>query len=283
MQSKQVTIEETLRLAEQASLVTRREQLALIAGDCQRIYFGNEFCQNLIPSSSEVIRLIEYCQDKGLGFTLLTPYLTDKGMDSILPILNHVRDRNPGSEVIFNDWGLLKVLTDDYPGLEPVMGRLLHKMKRGPRFMNLKEMVPESTISYYQSSYYQSCSLDSPLYQSFLSEQGIKRVELDNLLQGISLNLKNTVISGSLYVPYAYVTTTRLCLSAGYGEEPNEDIQIAKCSQECRGYYSRLTHPGMGLTLFRKGNTIFFKNSEIPKDIIDKGINRIVKAVDIPI
>ena len=69
-------------------------------------------------------------------------------------------------------------------------------MKKLPDVM--KERFKEASISTYSLN--------------FLKEQGIGRIELDNLLQGISID-KNLYsgLSISLYTPFGYIATTRLC------------------------------------------------------------------------
>ena len=244
-----------------------------------RLYFGNEFCQHLIPPANDLAQALDFASEHSLAFTLVTPYVTDEGLRMLEPHLREVENRKPGSEVVFNDWGTFQVLTEGHPNLEPVMGRLLHKMKRGPRFMNLTDILPESTVNYFRS-----CSLDVPLYRRFLLAWGIRRVELDNLLQGISLDFSNSGMSGSLYLPYAYVTTTRLCLAASCDVSGREkEVGILPCQKECQKYTFQLRHPVMPLPLIRKGNTIFFKNENMPEQIAERNINRIVVEPEVPL
>ena len=59
----------------------------------------------------------------------------------------------PEAEVVFNEWGVLRVLRTDYPALKPVMGRLLNRMKRGPRLMGVIDRLPPTTAHYFRSNY----------------------------------------------------------------------------------------------------------------------------------
>ena len=264
---------------ERALYTTKLADLKHYTDDFSRLYFGNEFCQRLIPPAKELERVLDFASEKGLSFTFITPYVTDEGLGMLEPLLRKIAETKPDSEVVVNDWGVLHILNERHPDLEPVMGRLLHKMKRGPRFMNLMDILPEGTINYFQS-----CSLDSPLYRRFLMEMRVKRVELDNLLQGIALDLSHSGISGSLYIPYAYITTTRLCLATSCDVSGKEDeIGIFPCQRECQQYTFLLTHPVMPLPLIRKGNTMFFKNEKLPENMTEKNINRIVVEPEVPL
>lgn len=264
---------------ERALYTTRVADLKHYDSSFFRIYFGNEFCQHLVPSVNDLDQALKLVSENNLGFTLVTPYVTDEGLRILEPLFWRIEEAKPGSEVVFNDWGVLRILNEKHPNLEPVMGRLLNKMKRGPRLMNLLESLPKSTIDYFRS-----CSLDVPLYRQFLIGNRVRRVELDNLLQGIALDFSNSGISASLYIPYAYITTTRLCLAVSCDVKGKEDeIGILPCKMECQKYTFQMTHPAMPVPLIRKGNTMFFRNDKLPEDLGQKNINRIVNQPEVPL
>jgi len=158
------------------------------------------------------------------------------------------------------------------------MGRLLNRMKRGPRLMTVFDKLPPTTRQYFRDSY-----LNNPALNQFLATQGVGRVELDNLLQGIGFKLER--LRGSVYTPYVYVSTTRLCLVAGC-EDASRASEVtvgAACQRECRRYTFHLRHEIMPLPLIRKGNTIFYHNARERADLEEHGIDRIVIQPEIPI
>ena len=262
---------------EQAIFVSRVESLKYYTPHFSRLYFGNEFCEQLIPSITEVRQALDFVREKGLDFTLVSPYVTEKGLERVEGLFQEVARRQPGSEVVFNDYGVLRVLNSRYGELEPVMGRLLHKMKRGPRLMTVISKLPPSTVEYFRSS-----NLTVPILGEFLNQNGVKRVELDNLLQGFDFSLDDNLM-GSLYYPYAYVATTRFCLSGSCDiPEKEEIIGIFPCKQECQRYTFYLRSEVMPVILIRKGNTIFFENEVLPEGLEARGINRIVTEPEIP-
>lgn len=262
---------------EQAIFVSRVESLKYYTPHFSRLYFGNEFCEQLIPSITEVRQALDFVREKGLDFTLVSPYVTEKGLERVEGLFQEVARRQPGSEVVFNDYGVLRVLNSRYGELEPVMGRLLHKMKRGPRLMTVISKLPPSTVEYFRGS-----NLTVPILGEFLNQNGVKRVELDNLLQGFDFSLDDNLM-GSLYYPYAYVATTRFCLSGSCDiPEKEEIIGIFPCKQECQRYTFYLRSEVMPVILIRKGNTIFFENEVLPEGLEARGINRIVTEPEIP-
>jgi hypothetical protein len=261
---------------EQAIFVSKVENLSYYDNRFSRLYFGNEFCEHLIPSVEDLEQVLDFVLESNLDFTFVTSYITDKGLRRLEILLEKVMENKPGSEVVFNDYGVLRILNSRYRELEPVMGRLLNKMKRGPRLMTVIDKLPQSTVEYFRSS-----NLTIPILCEFLTENRVRRVELDNVLQGIDLTLDSLEVS--LYVPFVYVTTTRFCLVNSCDvPERKEMIGIFPCKKECQKYTFYLRNPIMPVTLIRKGNTIFFKNETLPEIMEEKGITRLVIEPEIP-
>lgn len=244
-----------------------------------RLYYGSEFCQRLIPSEKDLSEVLDLASANDLGFTFLTPYVTNDGLRTLEFLLGKIAREKPGSEVVFNDWGVLELIKDKQETLIAVMGRMLNKMKRGPRLMRFLDMLPTETVEYYRN-----CNLGVPAYQYFLIRNRIRRVELDNLLQGMDVDLGQSGIHASLYVPYAFVTTTRFCPAISCDVPGREDeIGIFPCRQECRRYCFTLTHPVMAVPLISKGNTKFFRNEKLPEDLERNHVDRLVYEPEVPV
>ena len=256
---------------ENALFISKIENLKHFKKDYNRLYFGNEFCENLIPTKDELLKVLSFVSEKKLDFTFVTPYVTNKGLKKLQPLIKLIPKE---AEVVINDWGLLKLVKSKK--LKPVLGRLLVKMKKGPRILNILETAPEETLKPLRKS-----NVEVPIFQKFLKENNIKRVEIDNLLQGIDLNL--FTIQGSLYTPFVYLTTTRRCLINSSDLISKKDIiGIYPCHRECQNYTAELKHELMPKTIILKGNTQFMKNEKIPNNLKKNGINRIVYQPEIP-
>jgi len=261
---------------EKAVFVSKIKDLKYLTGEHKRIYFGNEFCQNLIPDIRDLMYVLDVASNKRMGFTLVTPFVTNEGMGKLRSLLDCLLDKQPESEVVINDWGLLHWLSEKYPNVKLALGRLLTKQKRGPRILNLIGRVPVNMIQYFSQS-----NVDTPALSDFLISKGIKRVELDNLLQGIIRN--NPLIKGSLYIPFAYVTTTRFCLMNDYKERSRRPRAVFPCRKECQDYLLKLRHKKIPVELFLKGNTQFFKNETLPDNLKQLNIDRLVYQPQIPL
>jgi len=265
-------------MPESALYLTRAEDLERRDAATARVYFGHEFCERLLPTSAALAKLVRAAKRAGLGFSFATPYLTERGLSRLRPLLRVLARELPESEVVFNDWGTLRVLRREFPELVPVLGRLLTKMKRGPRLASLARRFNQQTADYFRT-----CSLDVPHYRAFLQERGVARVELDNVLQGIDLDLGGTGIRASLYVPFGYIATTRLCLAASCDRHGMEDhVGIFPCRKECRRFTFDLAQVGTTVPQIRKGNTVFFTNAELPENLAARGIDRVVREPELP-
>ena len=260
---------------ERTLFISRPENLSYLNDEYRRIYFGDEFCERLLPATSAVTRVIQAAEDRGLQFSLVTPYATPAGISriaSLLPLLPE------GTEVVFNDWGVLRMLKRDFPTLVPVMGRLLTKIKRGPRIAGFLDTLPAESLAHYRRT-----NLGVPIYQEFLRAQGIGRVELDNPLQGLDLRDVPPDIRLSLYIPFAYVTTTRFCLTANVDKPDKKGfIGVFPCNQECRTYTFYLDNAAMHTLLIRRGNTLFYRNTKIDPAILESHMDRVVIQPEIP-
>lgn len=244
---------------EYAIFISKADELSLVDENFSRVYFGNEFCQELVPSLEDLERVLN--STINLKLTLVTPYVTIEGLNRLTPLLERLSREKRDAEVVFNDWGVFHLLKKSHSNLQPVMGRLLNKMKRDPRIGKLLHLLPGEDISYFKSS-----NLTLKIFRDFLTASGVRRVEFDNLIQGFDLNFDG--IEVSLYIPYVYVTTTRYCL-VNACDIPHKKavVGIFPCKKECQRYTFFLKHKVMPVTLLRKGNTLFFKNETIPENI----------------
>ena len=261
---------------EQAIFITKVDNLKYWNKKYQRLYFGIEFCETLIPLKNDLVSVIGFCEEREIDLTFVTPYVTDSGLDKLDTLFKYLNRINKQIEVVVNDFGVLSLINAKYHNLMPVLGRLLSKQKKGPRILNIKNKLPKEAWDHFQSS-----NVDIDLMQDFLIENRINRVELDNLLQGIKVELKK--VKGSIYYPFANITTTRLCLTNGCDKRIRPRLSISPCKRECQEYTFKLANKDMPVTILLKGNSQFFRNERLPDNLEDMGINRIIFEPEIPI
>ncbi len=226
-----------------------------------RLYFGAEFCFWRLPSSEKTLVALEWARSAGWDFTLVTPVLgedervrLDSFLQKVLPQLA------AGDEVLISDWGALELVRAVRDDLTILLGRTLSGQKRGPRILDM-------TLTGEQRDYFQRGSWHSRDAVELLIEQKIDRIEQDNLLQGLA-PLPDT-LKGSLHLPFAMVTSSRICPFRTSGES-------GPCPVYCGELFS-LKSDETKVLLYQDGNTQFLRNERLPDHLLLLGIDRIVK------
>lgn len=208
-----------------------------------RIYFGNEFCDQLLPTRSQLRYVLCFCEKHNMEFSLVTPYCTNSTLRKIEPLLDCLREN---TEVIFNDFGLLKLIKIRH--LTPVLGRLLVSVAKDPR-------VPPNSEA---SNYYKTSNLQRPLL-TFLYNNKIFRAEVNNIKQGYNLT-PWPKIQLSLYTPYVYCAITRKCTFSNLGQS-NAFFKITtRCHRECQNKSLRVKISDHSRFIYIKGRTEYYIN-----------------------
>lgn len=259
---------------EHALFISKIENLKYYNKKYDRIYFGNEFCERLIPNKVQLKKVSDFTKEKNVNLTFVTPYITDKGMSKLKTLLPYLSNIKEDAEVIVNSYGTLSLVNESK--LTPVWGRLLTKQKKGPRILNIIKKLPLPALRRFKQTNITS------VVETFLKKNKVKRIELDNALQGIDVNLKE--LKASIYYPYVYVTTSRFCMTnlCEKSEERNL-LGVFPCKKECQKYTFELRNKHMPIPLILKGNTQFFKNERLPEDLEKKNIDRLVYQPEINI
>lgn len=255
-----------------------------------RLYYGHETCEHLLPHQHTASEFAKYISDhRSSKLCLVTPFLTDAGIQKALKLIDCLLTVLYELEVICSDWGLLYYLSRHKIGT-PVVGRLLAGQISDPRILRivddnhtpeprkirhvnghhcvLKRKMPSNALK----QHYKSCSIDKHETISFLTDSGIHRCELNNVAQGIELNLSGYTYS--LHVPEVLVSVMRRC--PGDGENLNQE---AVCP--CPGINSNQKivwwcHHDLPVDLFRHDNALYYQWPELPANLDRLPIDRIV-------
>ena len=277
---------------EKAIHITKLENFKYCNFSYNRVYFGAEFCQNLIPSIAVLEKAFNFAQKKNYQFTLVTPFVTEKGLYRLNELFQFLRTKINNCEVVVNDWGVLGVLSSKYKTFKLSLGRLLTRQSRDPAMAQvLKKQPPFAMIGKdgritvvvhvppnerYQKGI-KASYVNATSVQGFLSRFNICRIELNNLMQG--LNLENLRFNVSLYTPFVNISTTRFCPMESRFQKI---YRINVCKRECQKYYSILRNRTFAKYVYKRGNTIFYKNPVNPRSIDKTVIDRIVFQPELP-
>lgn len=265
----------------------------LKTGRYQRAYWGVEFCQNLIPSRKDCEEAISVIGKNNMDFTLVTPFVTERGLKRLKEIFTWLKKKKILCEVVVNDWGVLGLLNSEFKGyFELVLGRLLVRQQRDPAMSKVLEKQPPMAmrdkngnikiiVHRVPSEEFQSgikaSYVNTSTAQNLLSGYGVKRVELNNLIQGI--NIEGLLLKKSIYTPYVNISTTRFC---PMNSKRQKMYRINVCKKECQEYYDVLRGRALPKVIYKRGNTTFYKNRLTVKEASKNCIDRIIVQPEIP-
>lgn len=217
------------------------------------VYFGSEFCIDLLPDVTAVIRLCRWAQNAGLEAVLLTPVVTPKGLSRVERLVQELVSGGSTPAIVFNDWGVLNLLRRSYPEFRRRAGRLMNRALRDPR-------LPEGTGGG------DGTRKNLGRLRSLLLQFGVEAVETDPDLEGAYLGEKVAGLQRVLHFPYLFAATGRNCLVKAE-RAPSPDARYTKalelpCAGVCQGRCHEVRRADCERPLWRAGNTVFHEVSQ---------------------
>jgi hypothetical protein len=221
-----------------------------------RLYIGDEFCSHRLPGPAEFDTLCQLAKVESRALTFLTPPLTDAGIAKCGPLFDILNEMNDGTEVVVNDWGVLLFLKEKYPSFQLSVGRLLNKGFKDPRLMNPDEAL---TLSDEKAELLNACTFDAVDFPAKMRQLNVKRLERDLLPFGDSIIKRLGGLQASVYFPFGYITTGRVCWMSSFHTDAGRKFSISNgCHRTCQKINLKLNHAKTNLQLFQMGNTIFY-------------------------
>ena len=240
----------TERTITKAVYLTHPAGLEKVGGEYDRLYFGHEFCPWLLPGRRELERVRESAAGRGLAFTLVTPILGEEDLAGVEKLLD-VLAPEEGDEVAVNDMGLFEVLLKRKWKGETAAGRTLTRQRRGAGW---RGGLPAGEGD---SRYLRGSALDSPRFVEWLRDTyGVRRFEIDNLIQGVEVGELPADVRLSVHHPYLFLTATTLCPWTFDGTRWRRG---EKCPS-CQGEVLELAPDEGGRKIFMAGGVQYLEN-----------------------
>jgi len=203
----------------------------------ERLYFGVEFCQHLIPSADDVRAAADVARERGWGLSLLTPYATDVFVERIDELLA-VMEGAPDAEVVVNDWGVLRRVRAR--GLRAVLGRGLDRAVRDPR---LPDVGPEHLGGDAPPHSWRQASHGASAFRALMARFDIERIETDVPLQGLAAPPPGGPAM-TVHVPWGMIASGRVCLVNAWGKPASlRFVAPTHCDAPCRDFTIELRAP----------------------------------------
>jgi len=215
------------------------------------IYFGSEFCQELLPGVRIAETFCAYCAENRLEAVLLTPLVTHRGLRRLSRLLGGLVRRGWRPAVVFNDWGVFELLQTRYHSLPKRMGRLMNRGLRDPR-LEMKAAGPGG----------ESVKRAAAIRKLAVS-LGIRALESDADLEPGYLGAKVSGLQRALHVPYTFASSGRNCLEKAAAAPPGKPVFTqdldSGCHGPCRGVCRQEVRDDTEKVMWRAGNTVFFE------------------------
>lgn len=242
------------------------------------LYFGNEFCEYRIPKSNQVKNFLEICEKEELIPVFVTPVVTDFGLERIDDCLKYLNSYNGKLSIVVNDYGVMELLKRDNIKFEIIAGRILDKLSHESRASY------EDLYKYYDKEglkYAMTPGILSKSHRKVLDKYNVVRYEFDFPKIGIVTSTKTRL---SLYWPYSYETTGRVCLFRSFDKVGNKKFLVGShCKINCKNVIvERVTtsnKTNAKYYLFQVGNTMFYLNETIDLNQISTIFDRLIIQV----
>jgi len=215
------------------------------------LYFGSEFCQELLPGIRDVEAFCAHCMERGLEAVLLTPLVTHKGLNRLDRLLGSLARRGMLPAIVFNDWGVLELLRKKYTAFPLRMGRLMNRGLRDPRLdMQASGSGGENTQR-------------GAGIRKLAVSLGVTALESDADLEPGYLGDGADGIKRALHVPFTFAASGRNCLEKAAAAPAGKGILTkglnSGCKAPCRGIFRKENRQDTQKEMLRAGNTLFFK------------------------
>ena len=239
-----------------------------------RIYIGNEVCHNLFPSEEQLMKMLEKSLAEKIDVSLCFTYMRDNYIDKTAEILDKVyrfcKENNKSIEVVKNDWGMLKLVKSKEQFFKTVLGVLLNKRKKDPRY-KYKNGIKENKKLIMENS------LNSKVFLDYLHENNINRFEFENC--GYRMNIPKG--RHSLHIPFYVTNTSQYCTLYAMCKNNDRGKQklVVNCPEYCNVYV--FLYP-KHLKMIGKYNSLFAFDDTLLNDTVEleyylkNGIDRIV-------
>lgn len=262
-------------------------KLSSLPDQVGRMYIGNETCEKGIPDSKKASELCRPYIESGWRITIVTPILSNTSLVKTLNLIGHLSEQHAQLEIVFNDYGLLHAAHGRFR-CELIAGRLLACQRTDPRIVSLCRNEPQTGIEKKMhhlegflvhrkhrsacpglKTHLRQSPLDCPETLALLYSYGVKRFEINNLLQGIDLDVPHNWRI-SIHIPEVLISIARDCTFF------SSRICSGAPESLCYTRFPCLRPNAFPVTVFRRGNAWYYQNPVLPDNINSLGIDRLL-------
>ena len=192
-----------------------------------RLYVGNPHCALLFPDEATLQALIAKARAEDMALTFVTAQLREDDVPKMQAMLAMLAGSAPeGTEVVFNDWGMLMLLQPYLQALRPVLGTRLNPRRKDPR-MGCKAGAER------QAALLRENALSGAEYRTHLRSFGVERYEFE----ACGVDFHAPPGQHSIHLPYYQTNTSMYCPMRALCETGDRGRQSPDAV--CPGYCER--------------------------------------------
>ncbi|MDR2809890.1 MAG: U32 family peptidase [Tannerellaceae bacterium] len=239
--------------------------------DFDRIYFGHETCERLLPAWNNVSILLDIARTQNIKTTFVSPFLTNAGMKRTLCLLEQIVSAGNEIDVVTSDWGLLFRLISHHAQIPVAPSRFLVGQQLDFRMKYIHNHYEDRVLhidgTYYRLEYappspqmrehLSQCTLLKPATLDFLSNRGISRLELSNVYQTIKLPETDN-FHYSIYLPFAPVTVFRNCADQHDFNNVQPVCSRMACCADHQTWQTSCADP-----IVRRDNALYYRHADL--------------------
>jgi hypothetical protein len=174
--------------------------------------------------------------------------------------------------VVANDWGMLAFLREEYPEFRLATGRLMDKGFKDPRAPDPEKLRAQSDE---MKAVLNRSSFDNAAFRKILLDMGVVRLERDLFPYRQSLPEPAPKLETSIYFPFGYVTTGRVCWTSTFSrDEDSRFVPLDRCHAPCNDIAMTLDHSTAKFPLFMNGATVHYLHTPEAVDLIAEAARR---------
>lgn len=204
-----------------------------------RVYIGSEFCEKLLYNCfqdgfwNKLSHLNQYAE----YVSFVIPPIRESFFEYLRMILKKIASYPYIDEIVFNDFGAMRYLHQNYPHYTLVAGRLLDKGIREARF----DIFSNSHVVRNNQRMMESTNLNSAFYLKLFNGYGVSRIELDTLNGGVLYLSSKSTVKYSVHYPRIFLSRSDYCEFGGIGKKLSEKFRISDlCSFMCGNVWEKL-------------------------------------------
>jgi hypothetical protein len=250
-----------------------------------RLYFGHETCERLLPAPEAACDWARAAGDRGYALTLVTPFLTNTGIERARRLIGCLAAVDARFEVVCSDWGLLHVLASEKTAV-PVLGRLLVARPADPRLARMFHPAAGREVTHLDGTacrleyraptaeaahHYRGSRLDDPDLIAWLATLGVRRAEVDHTPHGLELH-PAPGFAYSLHTPEVLLAAMRRCPGTGEDLSARHACPPGECATNPVPWIA----PGFPVPLTRRQNALYYASPGLPENLAALPIDRIV-------